>query len=764
MLTKFEYFLRIERGKKEIDLFLDIETFQYNELKGREKPSEFKNMVYSVAVSYLLNDKIEILRVNNFRDFFDLIFKAYENYNNHPNINLVIHNGNKYDNHFLLYDLKYFYDIQVENLYLLNATDEGNILTRKKKEITNNQKKEGILLEKRIKSSINLEIEFYKNNIHFKTIDNYLKTNTSIANLGKKLKDLNLITDEELKTDFNYQKYNKDYNMTDEEARKYSKKIFNNLDKDEIRYIDNDVIILLKSVYYYSDIFKGFSYDEITFTRNILNYYNNNDLTSYQLLKKVGKGKDSIHVKYTDYFFNNQNFYDYLKSFYSGGLNLYNDSEIGKIINDEVIALDINSSYPYVMHNFKVPTYLNEYEEFNERTEIVIPEHDENYYSLYRMTKNDFDKEVVIKIKSINMRKAIVKYYNSLDFININSYTIKLLRDIFKIDIKSLTILSYVTFKNEYFGSRDLISEKYEIKERGSSKYILEYKSPYDIKETDKINKEKYTREEIDISKVILNGLYGIPALRSHFNIFRNVNEELVNVPNGYKNNERNIAFSVFVTSVSLYNLLYPLKDLTPSEIDENFLYCDTDSLFLKKKIFKKIDKNILNPHHLGKWDIDNANIKKFYILNHKKYAYEDEAGIAVKSAGVPNNSFNFSMRFEEFIETQFSPGVKIKNTKSIYTNMKTISIYESETELDLGAKYSIFTELDFYDNQMNEMLEEIRNSDDVNMLDILYIESNLGTLSFNDIFPIEHEKGKKPLLFLRQIERTIKQIVNINN
>ena len=73
-----------------------------------------------------------------------------------------------------------------------------------------------------------------------------------------------------------------------------------------------------------------------TFTSNILESYNTNDLTSLQLLNRIGKGKEQYEIRYTDYKFSNQNFYDYLKPFYRGGLNFYNQFYVGKIISDGV--------------------------------------------------------------------------------------------------------------------------------------------------------------------------------------------------------------------------------------------------------------------------------------------------------------------------------------------------------------------------------------------------------------------------------------------
>src|SRR5699024_1220487 len=134
--------------------------------------------------------------------------------------------------------------------------------------------KKGIILEKRIKSSINLEMTFFLEGIKFETEDNWVKTNSSISMLGKKLLRLGLVTEDELKTDFDYKKHNVKHDLEDEKAREYAKEIFDNLTEDEITYIRNDVILLAKSVYYYSDLFKGFDYSKKTFTSNILESYN----------------------------------------------------------------------------------------------------------------------------------------------------------------------------------------------------------------------------------------------------------------------------------------------------------------------------------------------------------------------------------------------------------------------------------------------------------------------------------------------------------
>lgn len=749
---------------KSITLFFDIETYQYNESEGRLFPSKYKNMTFSVAVSWVEKGKVEYEIFPNFKEMFDIIIEVYGSLKKKPLIKLNAHNTNKYDNHFLRYDLLYFYPhMKVENYWLQTATtEESNKNSLKIKDLTAEDKK-GIILEKRIKSSINLEMIFFLEGIQFETEDNWVKTNSSISMLGKKLLRLGVVTEDELKTDFDYKKYNLDHDLTEKEAREYAQQIFEQLSDDELIYIRNDVILLAKSVYYYSQLFKGFDYSKKTFTSNILETYNTNDLTSFQLLNRIGQGKDKREVRYTDYYFANQNFYDYLKPFYRGGLNFYNQFYVGKIIYGGVFGMDIHSSYPYAMHNFKIPTYIKSYEEHEKPTEVKISYSDDEY-ELFQLSKETFDHIILDRIESVILKQILVKYYSTNEFININTYTFRMIDNIVGIRFESIPAYSKVTFETEYFGSREQIEEYYKVKTQGKYKEKLIFNSPYDIQKTDQVNDVLYTSEEIDNSKVHLNGLYGIPALRPYFNLFRkDEHGDYYNIENGHKNAERNIVFSIFVTSVALWNLLNPLKYLTQDEIDENFIYCDTDSLYFKKAIQHKLPDDLFTEFSLGTWDLEHENLPKFYVLNHKKYAYQTEDGeIKVKAGGIPNESFDRDMSFEKFIETQFSDGVEIKTTKSIYNEQRTISIYPSVTKLEVGKGYRVHASGNYYDTMKEKIFEEIREEEDQFTSDVLYIESVIGTFSLSDIYPFTHEiKNKEPLIFLELKQEKIKEIIN---
>ena len=749
---------------KTIRLYFDIETYQYNQEAGKVNPSAFKNAVYSVAVSYFHHDDLHIDLFPNFYEFFEAIFSITNQVKTKPSFILTAHNGNKYDNHYLRLDLMYYYNLPIENLFINQGIDEANIEALKLKQIQKADKDTGIILEKRVKSQNNLELTIYKYGVRFDTEDSLMKMNMSLDKVGKKLFDNGYITKDEMKTDFDYTKYNLDDDLTDNQAKLYALEIFQGLDDDQLTYIRNDVILLGQAVKHYSDIFYGFDYSKMTFTANIADYYNTNSLTSFQLFNKVGQGRDTIHLKYTDYEFDGINFYDYLKPFYRGGLNFYNDTYLDTIIYDKVFAIDINSSYPYAMYGFKIPTFLKNHQSFNGiETMTKLTLDNDNIYQLFKMTKQTFDMQVLAFVKSKIVRQMLVKYYTTLDgYININTYTIKMINEVCHLNIKQLNVLSILTYDCVMFGSRDEISHNYYIKEQGKNKFKLDYQNPFSIKQTTEHNTENvYSDEEVMNSKVLLNGLYGIPALRPYFNVFRYDGAGYYNVPNGMKNNERNIVFSIFVTSVSLWNLLQPFKYLTAAEIDENFLYCDTDSMYIKKKVKDKISNELYHDFHLGKWSYDAETIDKFVIINHKKYAYEFEGKIKVRSAGIPDEAFDKTVTFEQFVEKQFSVGVKVKNTSSILNKQGVVSIYEKMTELKQGGTYIDYAYNPERDIEVQNMIDEISNQWDGNQEQGLYIESVYGDFSFDELYPVTHDEQDRSLQYYMIEQNHVKEFIN---
>ena len=752
--------MQTHKGQRNLTLYWDIETLAYNKVAGRQKPTHYKNVVYSVAIGWNNNGVIDVEVFPSFKSFFDTFFDYVSRKDtitkSRTTISMIAHNCNKYDNHFLLHDLKYLYsDLKVENLFMKNAIKNDNTVNMK--EAKTDSIEENIVLEKRVKSSINLDLTFFLNGFKFIVIDNVMKTTTSIATLGKKLKDGGYLTDDQLKTDFQYDIFDVEYDMNDSEAYDYALKCFSKLDKDQMTYINNDVIILGQAHIHYADIFPGFDYSKMTFSVNIMNSYLNTEHTRFQLLNERYVDGEKKEFNYTDYKLFNLNFYDYIKGFYRGGLNMYNPKYVAKMIEEPCFSIDINSSYPYVMYNEKIPTWLSDFDEFETENELETDLDNYDSFTLFKVDKDTFNTDILFRIKSKMVRQMLVKYYNNDNddhCVNINTNTLRLIEKLTGLDCSKIYCMSYVSFDCEYFGARDIIFNNYYIKTQGKLKHKIDMQSPFEYKEHKDIPNDKpYSQEEINLSKVILNGLYGIPALRSHFNLFR-LDEDgfLDNLINGYKNNERNLLFSTFVTSQSLYNLLEPLQYLTQSEIDENFIYCDTDSLYLKSTVKNHIPDSLFDPISLGKWDIENDVIDKMYVLNHKKYAYVSENEIHVASAGIPQNAFNTEQPFDDFIKNDFYDGAVIYNNKSIYNDQKTISIYPSKTNIDKGDNYPTYFNHIISEKRkwlLNQVRKEYNHEE---AEDFIFIESEVGTFSIRDIFPVKHSLEERNNLNILKI------------
>lgn len=736
-MTLIEYLSNYSDFKAGVNLFFDIETFQYNKKAGYKHPSDFKNQVYSVAVSFYFDDNnIQILRYPTFLEFFDELTKSVKVYQKLKRVNLIAHNSNKFDNHYLLAFLTQHYsNVKHGSSYLRQAIDNDNAITKKSLKDEKNY-----ILEKRVKSKTNLELDFMIDGVEYKTIDTYPKSgNRSLRDIGFTMKKLGILSDDHLKTSLVYDKYDSDDDMSLKDAHDKAVSIFNSLDASENKYIDNDVIILAEFWRNYNRIYPGFDIDKITFSQNVLEEYKTTPLSIYQLTNKVGK----LYMKYTDYSFNGVNVFDYIKRFYKGGLNVYNDKYIGKIINGTIKSYDLNSSYPYVMYHFKIPTYLiNTYES---QVMSLDDLDDDNYFYMYEVTISTINT-ILNHIKSKMIRKIIVKYYNGQnENIYINSNTLRMINMYSDVKLKNIKFVSAMKWQCVYFDARNVIADNYFIKAQGKNTNKIIMHDPTNIEISNEKAGVKLSKEEIYICKVILNGLYGLPALRPYYNLYTydNYNDVIDSKPNGFKNTERNMIFSTFVTSQALYNLLLPLSSVPPDMIDNYFYYADTDSLYLDDEIVKYISPDIIDKFNLGYWDNEHT-MDKFYILNHKKYAYHDSDGIDFRCGGIPKSNFDTNMSFEQFINTQFSSGVVKKGTRSYLTKMGTIAIYDADILLDKGTKYvSKFSRVNqaMYKEMKKEILSSIDENDfDQTTDDILYIETSLGTMGMNDLNPIAYD------------------------
>ena len=730
----------IKKNKRNAPIIIpyDIETFTAN--RSAKNPSQLQTYPYSICFSLINKKSLYLYIFPSFKDAINFILL-----NTDKKIKLIFtaHNANKYDNHFFRYSLINDFNLVEKNLYKKNITKELPHHTILSKE------KDNVILSSRVKSSTNLTFSAKINNLTIITDDTYPRTNLPLIVLGKKLNHNNLLDKRYLKTSYDYIKYDRDTPVTYLEHFAVSKQIFYNLTKDELIYIFNDVIILSYLIIYFNVIYPYFDYQKSTFMQNVKKAYETNALTLYQL---ECKDNDNNKIfEYDNYTFNKLSLYSYFQKFFRGGLNIYNDKYLSQYV-DDCFSIDINSSYSYVIYTEKFPHKIFDYSEtptiLNIKNEKV-KNNDLIYY--IEISKRDMN-DILSKIDSFIIKKMIVKYYHE-DLETSNIYISSILLNAlvylfnYNIDLTSIKCISYISYTTKFFGNRDKISDFYYIKTQGKNKFVINYNSPTHITLTKEINNNQLSSIEVSQSKVYLNGIFGLPALRKYFDYFYIDTNSINSLPSGFENTERNILFSATVTMYAFVNLITPLSHFKGS-IDDYFIYADTDSLYLKKAGKAYLPDKLFNPYNLGAWDIEHENITTMFVLNHKKYAILDNSKIIIRCAGVPLSSFNTNTTFEDFIENQFSDGVKIDNQRSILNEDLTISIYTTKTEFKQGIKYNLY-----YKNiHKDEIINTLLKSDLDNADNLLYIETSDGNFSKRDIdfTYLNNTKERLPIKYLK--------------
>lgn len=696
---------------KTLTVFFDIETLQYN--TGVKKPSDRKVIDYVCTMIYDDEDDNKVMiNFNSIKSMLDYLLNT-----NYKKFVLVAHNGGRYDFHFLRKTLIDYYGMEIKNKYQRNS-DNHEFQTIKKA-----LKGQDYMLESRVKAKTNLDLDFKINGKEFFTEDSLPKFQASIATLGKLLYHHGIIDKQDEKLDYDYTRYDRTIDFSDLKARQYADLVYNNLSPHALKYVGNDTNILYLAYKYYNMLFPSFDISKRSLSQNILNAYNKNNLSNVQLLNTYKFSNKKIEkLNYSDYEFDGRNLYDYVHRFYKGGLNVYNDRFVGKTVTD-IVHFDLNSSYPFVMATEQVPTFINR--GFG-KGEVTL---NQNYYYMLEIDRKEFYK-LLRKIKSVQIRKYLNKYFNNAyKYVYLSTPHIELLEKFIGKPLTKINVNSGLEWNKKFFGAREILKNFYA-KKTNAKKQGLSY-------------------GEIYVTKVCLNGIYGIPALRARFNLFEWNGHEYQNEINGFRNRERNIAFASSVTAYAIRNLLSPLAN-NVGGIDNGFVYADTDSIFCRRKYFETIkDQTRFDKYELGAWDIEHDQIKKMTVLNHKKYCLlNKDDNIEVHCGGVPLDTFNLNMSFEQFVKTQFSDGVQMLVKKHSYTKTGTIAIYEAPTVLKQGSKYLNPTDeiksRVCYNMSMVVGNEKFSDIDDKG--GVLYIETPYGSCGLNDLNPVENDTNKMSL------------------
>lgn len=710
---------------KTLYVFFDIETLQTN--TDAANPRDRIVREYSVSMEYMKGKQNEERIFPSLKKM--LLYLLANTSNKH--IVLVAHNGRRFDYHFLRRTLLDEFGMFPVTGFKEDYTDH----TEKEYKTKDLNKYPNYLIEYRIKSKTSLDLEFMINGRLFTTEDSYPHFRASIKTMGELLVHHDIIEESDKKLEYDYDRYDVPYKLGN--VRQYCEEVFKRLTKHEREYVRNDTHVLHMAWLHYSDIFEDFSINKATLSLNILEIYCVNRLARYQLTHKykLEGYKTERNLQLSEYQFKGVNLFSYIHNFYHGGLNFYNDKYVGHTVHD-LVHIDINSSYPTVMYYEKFPTRL--LGRVESKTLLKL---DKNKYYFMQVPVEWVTNNVLKKIKSTIPRQWFVKYFPSKDgFVYLQSPHIDIFSAYTGGTIDTVPVETALVFDMRRFGGRDVIKQRYDMKTQAK--------------------REHWSKEAIYTTKIILNGIYGIPALRATYSTFKYENGTLVSHPQGYKNSERDLLFAASVTAYALKNLLMPLS-YNIKGLNKGYIYTDTDSHFLTIDYWNTIKDHVkIHPTDLGAWDMEHKHIKSMYVLNHKKYCLlNDKDKIEVFSGGIPHDAFNTDMPFDEFVKTQFSDGVEIANLKNTYTHDEVICLYMSKTEIKQGGKYpdhyskgmdaknlildTRMTQMTF-DGVLNERTGEDEDPDG-----ILYFETELGSHGTSDFLDIVYneDEGKNDSL-----------------
>ena len=408
---------------------------------------------------------------------------------------------------------------------------------------------------------------------------------------------------------------------------------------------------------------------------------------AFKKLKEMTFGEDKTEELYNNYFEINQltRFEGTRKRMeiasYGGGFTHASNLYLNKHMKRNGCSLDINSSYPSQMA-YKVFPYgkpvLGEYgviPSINEEDQCFLIEVGFDYVK----PKTDKDKLSIFKIGASNSvaLKPIVGNISGQEYFMtniLNNEVIPVYHELqgsylnanYKVVLTNVELDFWL--KHYDFGTLEVddfgcVIENQELKfngleigevliykaERGKFRGFVEYFTEMKVE-----NKKKGNIPLTNQAKLFLNSAYGKFGTKQ-----AKTEKDLILDENGlyvftsdneitYEGKEFYRPYASFVTAygrLQLWNVIINAVGV------ENFIYCDTDSIYCfreekdlikdMEKIGQKVDKTIL-----GMWDVE-THFNEFKVLGQKKYMYNNidlnkdgnQKGINLKCCGLPHDA-----------------------------------------------------------------------------------------------------------------------------
>jgi len=391
------------------------------------------------------------------------------------------------------------------------------------------------------------------------------------------------------------------------------REIGHELTPHEVDYIRNDVTIMAQAL----KIMYDEGLDRLTIGSCALNNFKDNTKDFRSLFPVL---PTEVH--------------NAIKNSYKGGFTYLNPIHKDKIIND-IMVLDVNSLYPSVQRNERLPygvpiEYKGKY-----KKDILYP--------LYiQVISCSFDLREG-KIPTIQLK-------NNLSFIP-NEYLTSSEGKIVTLTLTSIDLQLFL----KHYRVHDLIYH-YGFKFKSLKGIFSNY---IDFWTKEKINAKKlHNSSKYLISKLMMNSLYGkfgtSNYVRSKFPYYE---DGIVHYEMGELEEKEPVYLPIasFITSYARKKTIetsQAIKDYSIEKYGKDFyIYSDTDSIHMIKLPEEELKKFVeVDDYELGKWKIESDHIIRGKFIRQKCYIEEDEEGIHATIAGLPKQLGKY-ITFENFQE-----------------------------------------------------------------------------------------------------------------
>ena len=390
------------------------------------------------------------------------------------------------------------------------------------------------------------------------------------------------------------------------------------LPEEEIKYITNDVLIMVHLIRYLKD--KGVK--GITMSTSA---YKNWLQDKYTLCKNQMK-KDT-----------NEEIVEIVRKSYRGGITKVNQKYAGIEFND-VISFDVNSLYPSVMYENPMPIgegkiykSIEECEKDNRHLMIIV--------AFVQYAKVRDGQHAFIGNNSGFSYARKYSYDDELD--NKMLYLWRDEFELFKLVYDAqYEIMKVVGWKQANYVFKDYIDRWYDVKKNAKN----------DV--------------ERSLAKLMLNSLYGKFGMNDN-----RVTKLPVGIDEGdkiiYCVEENNTTYyykevASYITSKARCKLASFMN-----RCGDNFLYCDTDSVYYIGHEIPDLFKDVVDAKKLGYWKYE-GHYTRFKALKAKCYLKQlDDGTIERRIAGCPKECAEL-ITFDNF-----APNLKLTNAKRCKKKVK---------------------------------------------------------------------------------------------